>query len=1289
MRGEGAPPRASAPPDGVATRADLARELTLLRTRSGLTVRELARRLDAPVATVGDYFSGRHLPGPAQLRLFGELLRECGVGERELDAWVEALTRVRLASDGRVVRAPAPYRGLESFQLDDADLFFGREAATEEVIGRLRAMREDARPAEIGSCMLLLIGPSGAGKSSLLRAGVAARARSGALDSAGAPFSVAVMTPGDAPLARLRAALADVDAERRLIVIDQLEEMFALDGSERAGFLTELARLRAPRTLVLAGLRSDFYESAMREPMLLDALRQRQLLIGPMTEAEVRRAILEPAARAGIRVEEGLVDLVLADLAPGSPSGFAHETGALPLLSHALLATWERGQGNQLETADYRRAGGLRGAISQTAEELYLQLDEHQQAVARRMFCRLVRVDGEAPLTRRRIARDELQESDDASGRDGARRPGAPEALDRFVAARLITLDGETVELSHEAVLLAWPRLAGWIAEDRDALRLHHELTDAAHAWAAAGRDESLLPRGARLQAISEWAGSGGRVVELNRAEREFLEAGVELAEAERRAARRRTRRMQQLLAVVAALALAAAALAAIAFHAQSDAQRARDEALSRQVAIEADSLARSDPSLAMQLGLAADRIWPTTQATSTLLGASASEMPTRLLGPTGPTSIALGGGELAVAYSSTDAVRLYSLAGARPRPIATVSAGASPTEVFAVALSADGSLLAVGTTTGKVFVWSLARAGEPRRLASLAGFPGGVTGLAFAPRGGLLAAAGQDGTVREWSLATPSRPVLAGVLATASHASLEAVGYSPDGRELAAVGAGGRLVVWSARARARPLAQVTAAPTTLTSVAYSPNGQTLVAGGQDARVYIWRVARSGVPRRRLPSLGGFTSWVDSLAFSRDGRYLAAGDSDNSLRVWSTAQWTHLATLHDVAPVTGVAITPDGRRLVTADEDGTTRIWSFPPPDAVRAAGSVFSIDYTRNGGELAAVSGGPAGAVALWNVADPWRPEPLAPVALPSSFGPAAGVEALSPDGRLIAVGDEAGAVRLLVREGGAGWRSTGPPLGGATAPIEQLVLSPDARVLSVGDAAGRIQMWDVADPAKPTRLTTIEPRAGAGSIFGLVYSPNGRLLAAARENGKVWLWRVSEPGRPRLLAVLGGFASYAYTVAFTPNGRTLIAGGAPDTVRLWDVSEPRRPRRLGPPLAGPTSTVYDISVSPRGDTLAASTTGGDVWLWNIADPGRPRVLADLTAASGPVFDVTFSPDGSMLAASGADQTLHFWDYRPGQVAARVCERAGTPITKVEWAQYVQGAAYDPPCRGGGGSGG
>jgi len=625
-------PAPSGVPSEIRTREEFAASLTALRARAGLSVRALAQAVKTPTATVGDYFSGRHLPGPAQQELFCAMLRMCGVEERELDAWLEAVARLRIGSDGRMRRIAAPYQGLAPFELADQERFFGREAVTEEVLQRVRAQITGTAPRGL----ILVIGPSGAGKSSLLRAGVQAQIAAGALGG-GDAWSTCVFSPGEKPVDALSAALGDPLSRERVVIVDQLEEVFAASPVEQEMFLAELARLAEAGTPVLAGLRADFYEQAVGVPELLASLRAGPVLVAPMAEEELRHAITGPARYAGAQVEDGLVEVLIADLAPRDATGFAHDPGSLPLLSHALLQSWQRAHGNRLTVADYRATGGLQGAVRQTAEQLYTQLSAEQQRLARRAFMRLLRVPQDGPAVRRRARRHELDAlgSEEEHSADGAKQ--VDEVVGRFVAARLMTVDTDTVELSHEALLSAWPRLAAWIEQDRDGLRLHRQLTDAANDWVTADRDAALLLSGARLQLIGDWASEPDHRAELNGDERSLLAESQQLALAERRAARRRALQMRGLITVSLLCAVGAFVLAAVALTASHTATHARDNALSRQVALQAQSLTPTYPSLAMQLAVLAHKIAPTTDATSALIDASDGEMPTRLLGPTGP----------------------------------------------------------------------------------------------------------------------------------------------------------------------------------------------------------------------------------------------------------------------------------------------------------------------------------------------------------------------------------------------------------------------------------------------------------------------------------------------------------------------------------------------------------------------------------------------------------------------------------------------------------------------------
>jgi len=1269
-------------PTTVQTREDLAHALTVLRHACGLTVRDLARRVDAPAATLGDYFAGRHLPGPRQFGLYRSILAACGVaGSAEQEEWVAALNRARFTSDGRAAKGAPPYPGLDPFGEQDAELFFGRQSALDDLVGALSRLVDDPeqRPRAV-----VLVGPSGSGKTSLLMAGLLPAVSAGILEPGqnGPPPAagehlwdcIATRPEGLAAVAAGAGANGGGNWERLVVVVDQFEDALSLDGDARVGVFQALDRLYARGAMAVLGLRADFYQAAAAEPALLGALRSHQVLLGPMTAEELRDAVEGPAAQTGAAVEDGLVDLILADLAPGSPPGFAHPPGALPLLSYALLATWQRGGRNHLTIADYRAVGGIRGAVRQAAEELYGELDGSQQELARRIFSRLVRLDAAGPPTRRRAPRAELADLEAPSG-----SPPSAGVLERFVAARLLTVDADSVQISHDALLLAWPRLAEWIDADRDWLRLHTQLADAAQAWVEAGRDESLLMRGTRLEAALEQLGDGEHRRQLNRSEADFVDACVSHRDQQARAARRRTRLTHRLLGAVTLLAVASIVFAVVAVDADHAATTARNQALSRQVAIEAQQLQPTDPSLAAQLALAAYRISPTVQARSTLVDATSGEIPTRLLGPVGPEFVSLSpsGHLLAVAQSATDTVAVYRMGTSTPTKVAVVSAGPPADQDFAVALSPDGRLLAAGGTGHALVLWQLGASGRPLQKTVLRGFSSTVYAAAFSPDGQVLAAAGADGTLRRWDVSHPARPVALAVLHSPGGAPLKTVAYSPDGRLLAAAGGNGVLAVWPSGATSPRLApgSGTAAIETL---AFSPDGSTIVTGGDDLALRVWDVSAAGSPRPARPALSPATSQLFSVAFSPHGRFLAVGSADGSIHLYDTGTWAPAGGFGAPNPVTSVAFAPGGNHLLTADSGGVTRVWSLPDPATYSEPGRVYYLGYAEGSARLIAGSSGPQGDATVWDVEGPIRLSDAGNVVPNSAFGPVAGAVASSPDGRLVAVANAQAQIQIFDTSDPSAPKALGPPLSGNKPFIEQLGFSPDGRTLAASDDSGQVRMWNVADPSHPRPLPTLT--GTTGEVLGFAFSNNGRLIATASTDDKVRLYDISHLSHPSLLATLGGFTDYAYDTAFTPDGRTLIGCSADGTIRIWDIANPRHPEPLGRPLTGPTGYVYAISVSPDGKTLAAAITTHAVWLWNISDPAHPRLEDTLTAGQAEAFAVAFSPDGRSLVASGSDDTLHLWQYRPADAEKLVCSLAGDPITPAEWARYIQ-APYHPPC--------
>ena len=282
-----------------------------------------------------------------------------------------ALERAILRQDPALAPPPlaaqaitaCPYLGLLSYDLTDVDTFFGRDAEVAECLRRLGS-----------SGVLAVVGPSGCGKSSLIRAGVAA-----ALEQTGRrPF---VVTAGTRP----STVLADSPTPDAVLIVDQFEEAFTLctDPAERTRFFQGLVQ-EADRGQLVISLRIDHLASLVDHPELARLVERGLYLLGPMDETGLRAAISGPAARAGLLLEPGLVDLLVREV-EGQP-------GALPLLSHALRRTWERREGRTLTVAGYQATGGIRGAVAQSAEQLYESLTSSERLVLQQVLLRLVSV---------------------------------------------------------------------------------------------------------------------------------------------------------------------------------------------------------------------------------------------------------------------------------------------------------------------------------------------------------------------------------------------------------------------------------------------------------------------------------------------------------------------------------------------------------------------------------------------------------------------------------------------------------------------------------------------------------------------------------------------------------------------------------------------------------------------------------------------------------------------------------------------------------------------------------
>jgi DNA-binding XRE family transcriptional regulator len=535
--------------------------LKFLRRRAGLTQRELSIAVGYSDAQISRLEQNERLPDLATIsaRFLPVLMLE------DLPQVAERL--LELAAAVRREDAPAaglpPYKGLYFFDEADAEWFFGREDLTSSLMERLSAQLE------AGHRFLAVIGASGSGKSSVVRAGLIPALRWRQPSSG---WHIYVMTPTAHPLEALASVLSRdaprglssrklasdlsnhsqalqislerirdaAGAKHALLVVDQFEELFTLCRSEaeQTAFIENLmtAAFQPDGTaIMIIVMRADFYAHCARFDLLRQALARHQEYIGPMTADQLRRAIEEPDRRGHWEIEPGLVELLLHDV--GADAGRPPEPGALPLLSHALLETWQRRRGRTLTLSGYTASGGVRGAISETAEAVFHdQLDAQQRNIARQIFLRLTELGGDTSTadTRRRVSFDELVSRPED-------RETVHEVLSTLADARLITTDQDVAEVAHEALIREWHTLRNWLEENREGLRLHRHITVTSQEWDASNNDPSILYRGARLAQALEWATD--HADDLNLLERSFLDASQSLAEketAEREAQRQR-----------------------------------------------------------------------------------------------------------------------------------------------------------------------------------------------------------------------------------------------------------------------------------------------------------------------------------------------------------------------------------------------------------------------------------------------------------------------------------------------------------------------------------------------------------------------------------------------------------------------------------------------------------------------------------------------------------------------------------------------------------------------------
>lgn len=1111
-----------------------------------------------------------------------------------------------------------PYRGLLPFEPRHRHLFFGREQVVAEAVARITPGR-----------LLAVVGASGSGKSSVLRAGVVAAVEAGELALV---RSARLITPGAQPRLRLR----DLDTE--LLVVDQFEELYTQcrDADRRDRFIAALLARAGP---VVIGVRADFYGEMSTNSELARAVADNQVLLGPMVDDDLRRAIAEPARLAGLRIEPWLTDVVLREV--------TGEPGALPLMSHALRETWERRNGRTLTVEAYHQSGGVSSAVAQTADAVADATPESERPLLRNIFLRLTEIGDDVEDTRRRARIEELVP-------EGASAAAVRTLLDRLADARLVTLDEGTVEVAHEVLIRRWPTLRRWLEEDREGIRLHRRLSDAARLWDAAGREAADLYRGTRLDAAAEWARSNRAF--LNRIERDFLNASLDESERAQRTQLNANRRLRRALGAAAGLLVAALALLAFALVSRRDAVSSEASARSQALATEAEGQVARDPERALLLARKALQAAPTPAAelaVSEALDANTLQSQLPSFGVQGCQEanflFLFDRGRIAADNTCDGYVVFADLL--RRRIIRKVRVGASSTDMI---LGPTRQSLIVAT--GRNLVDVPVRSGRVRHIFTapfpieqLAGPPGRFLAIADKYRVGLVDL--RRGRVRVIARGDPSVNVVngmmwasPGVLLVAStgqtrgqgdlfpglsvidvvHRTLRTVSLeappqlaavnflrvSPNlrtwfitGAELNANNNNQVATTWAVDARTRRVRWVARGPlgATASPVQASPDGRLLAVGYNQGAA---DVLDAGTGRLVVRDSSSASIAAGDLAFPPGDNSLVTVSLDGVFRTWSAVGSEELRL--EAPPDPAIAFTPDGGDLVLVGNHGETvdritgrPMHTFPGFPAMSVFNTCSSACFSASPGLRWLTYLDPRSATPRIVEIEGRTGRRVAAVSLPRLDA-----QAVAPDGRIVAAyvdGDRLFAQLVDPRTGRIRDLPSGQSSDGCAATTPSF--TPDSRLTAIADGCIHVVVWDVRRGLIKRTIPLPDRSSGSGALL----SPDGRYVLVTVLGGAFVRVNVAT-GKS---VEVPGAGAEGKVLAISPDGRFYAIGRQDGTVDVYDARTLRLVRHHAL-----VNGIQALAFSFDSRELAVEDTSNVVRVWDTcAVCENPRSLAHRAA--------------------------------------------------------------------------
>lgn len=1061
-----------------------------------------------------------------------------------------------------------PYKGLQSFDETDRELFYGRD----RVITELRAKAEESK-------LLVVSGASGTGKSSVIKAGLLPVLR------AEGYRLLPVIRPGINPVFKLerelktsgllnpRASLQKqvpaelikkLRQEKTVLLIDQYEELITRCKNEEArqqftAILKKLLQETAPENFkLIITVRADF-ETHFDQGELAAYWQPGRYTVPWFTVEELKEVIIMPTIQEVLIFEPAeLVDKIINEV--------VQEPGALPLLSYTLSELYEAyiksgRQDRALKKEDYDQMGGVMGALRTKADHLYYSLDASQQSTMRKIMLRMVSLEGE--LAGKRVMMEELIYADEAENKR------VEMIIQKLVEARLIVKGKDYIEPAHDALIRAWKTLLEWIHTiGEDKITVQNRLREQVQEYERLKRDENVLwDNDPRLE-IMKLELDNSRDNWLNKRECDFITKSAEVKE------RKRKRRTRLRFAISSSLTLLS--LVAVLFAIRVSVLKYYDDNFSRAKRfeenggspIENQSLRERQKSWLYTLAALGEDL-----DESKSLPASASRLIRQGVAAGVYQQIWSSPGSLSdindLAFSPNG--KLVAIAGddgsvrfADMKTGAEVNAlRGHPNSVSAVAFRHDGKWLASASKDSTIRLWNV-ETGDT--VKTLRGHRGEALSVAFSPDDKILASAAKDRNIILWNLKFPG--ALASLLSklpfikvTAAFDTLKILkghtgevrhlAFSPNGRWLASASTDSTIRLWEVKT-GKAVRVLKEHHHAIWRVAFSPDGRKLASGSEDRTIRIWDWENNAV----VDTLTGHRAGVCEVAFSPDGKWLVSASADSTIRIWdmTTAALQHIWRRH-AGSIRRVAFSPDhSNRLLSAASDRSLLLWNFITGEALAATAGhrdkINCLAFSVNDQFFA--SGSDDGTIIIWEAATGRQM-----LRLQGHHGAVLSLDFREFADLLVSSGKDQ-TIRLWYVDIDSGKVDSSKVFTGHTGAVNSIVIDPAPTLtpefIVSGSDDRTIRLWKVADGS--SRLLGRQN----GSVKSIVIDRDGTRVASGASDGTMCIWNLTEEDAQQPVVCWYAHEKTINALAFNHNGTMLASASDDDEIRLWDVGKRSR---------------------------------------------------------------------------------------------------------------------------------